>query len=292
MIVITAPTGHIGRKVLSNVLDQGGNVRVIARNPSKLPTETRGRFDVIEGSHADLDVVMKAFEGADTVFWLVTGDMSAPSANAAFVDFSQAGCEAMKACGVKRVVGISALGRGWPRDAGHATATLKLDDMIAQTGVSYRALACGSLMENVLRQVVSIRDQGVFYGPHPGDFKATMVATRDVADVASRLLLDSTWTGVDSIPMMGPEDVASNEMARIMSDVLAKSVAYQEISIDALRTMAAGRGATEGMVQALANMMIAKNEGIDVMIPRTDPSETPTSFRQWCEQVLKPAVQV
>ena len=34
----------------------------------------------------------------------------------------------------------------------------------------------------------------------------------------------------------------------------------------------------------------AKNEGLDNAVPRTPENSTPTSFRQWYEQVLKPAV--
>ena len=41
MIVITTPTGQIGRQVLSNLLDSGEELRVIARDRSKLPAGIR-----------------------------------------------------------------------------------------------------------------------------------------------------------------------------------------------------------------------------------------------------------
>jgi hypothetical protein len=37
-------------------------------------------------------------------------------------------------------------------------------------------------------------------------------------------------------------------------------------------------------------MARAKNEGLDNGVQRTPENSTPTSFRQWCEEVLKPAV--
>ena len=44
------------------------------------------------------------------------------------------------------------------------------------------------------------------------------------------------------------------------------------------------------MAQSMLNMAIAKREGLDHLVP--DPENTtPTTFRQWCEEVLKPAVQ-
>ena len=147
MIIITAPTSNIGRQVLENILNSGETIRVIARDPSRLPAPTRERVEVVEGSHSDLDVVANAFHGADAVFWLVPADPRVQSAEAAYVDFARPGCEAFKSQSIKRVVGISALGRGWTKDAGHVTASLKMDDMIASTGASYRALACASLRQ-------------------------------------------------------------------------------------------------------------------------------------------------
>ena len=44
------------------------------------------------------------------------------------------------------------------------------------------------------------------------------------------------------------------------------------------------------MVQGMLDMAAAKNNGLDNAEPRTPQSTTPTSFRQWCENVLKPAV--
>jgi hypothetical protein len=37
-------------------------------------------------------------------------------------------------------------------------------------------------------------------------------------------------------------------------------------------------------------MAAAKNDGLDNAEPRTALTATPTTFRQWCEQVLKSAV--
>jgi uncharacterized protein YbjT (DUF2867 family) len=71
MIVVTTPTGNIGQQILYGILDSGVPVRVIARDPARLPSDIRKHVEVIEGSHGDAGVVERAFEGADSVFWLV-----------------------------------------------------------------------------------------------------------------------------------------------------------------------------------------------------------------------------
>lgn len=290
MIVITGPTGQVGSQLLARMVKGEEPIRVIARDPSRLPAPIRERVEIVEGSYKEPAIVMKAFEGADSVFWLPIGDPAAASAEAAFVDMSRPAAEAIRKHGVRHVVSVSALGRGWPKDAGHATASIRMDDMLAETGASFRALACPSLMDNMLRQTALIRDQGVFYWPSPAGFKAPEVATRDIAAVAETLLRDPSWSGAETIPLLGPEDLSGDDHARIMTEVLGRPVTLREMSMEDLRSMMLGRGASQGMAQAMVNMVTAKNEGVDHMIPRTPENSTPTSFRTWCEEVLKPAV--
>jgi uncharacterized protein YbjT (DUF2867 family) len=290
MIVITAPTGDIGHQVLENVLGSGEPIRVIARDPSRLPPQVRGRVEVVPGSHGDIDVVAKAFAGADSVFWLVPPDPHAESVEAAFAGFTRPACDAFQSQGVRRVVGVSALGRGWPGNAGYVSASLAMDDLIASTGVSYRALTMPSFMDNILRQVEPIKSQGMFFSPISGDRKLPTCATRDIAAAAARLLLDDSWSGQDSLPVLGPEDLSHNDMAQIMSEVLQRPIRFQQIPGEAFKSTLTGHGMSEAMAQGMADMMAAKNEGLDNAEPRTPQSTTPTSFRQWCEEVLRPAV--
>ena len=290
MIVVTSPTGQIGRQVLDRVLEGDEPVRVIARDPSRLPSGTRERVEVVEGSHADRDVVDQAFAGADAVFWLVPPDPHAPSVRAAYLDFSRPACEAFRSQGVDRVVGVSALGRGFAGNAGLVSASLEMDDMIASTGVSYRALAMPSFMDNLLRQVEPIRNHGVFVTPIAGDRRMPTCATRDIAAVAAGLILDRSWSGQGTVPVLGPEDLSFDEMAQIMSEVLGRQVRYQQIPGEALKERLTGQGMSEPMAQGMVDMMAAKNEGLDNAEPRTPEATTPTTFRQWCEEVLEPAV--
>lgn len=292
MIAITAPTGLIGHQVLDNVLGNGEPIRVIVRDPSRLPAQARERVEVVQGSHGDTDVVDRAFAGADALFWLVPADPHADSVEAAYVEFTRPACDAFKRHEVGRVVGISALGRG-TAVAGHAglvTASLAMDDLIASSGVSYRALTMPSFMDNLLRQVAPIRNRGVFSTPISGDRRLPTCATRDIAAAAARLLLDDSWRGPGHVAVLGPEDLSFNDIAQIMSEVLDQPVRYQQIPAEALKDRLTGAGMSEAMAQATVDMMVAKDQGLDNAEPRTPESTTPTSFRQWCEEVLKPAV--
>ena len=292
MIVITTPAGQIGRQVLGNLLQSGEQLRVIARDPAQLPAEVRGDLDIVEGSHGDAAVADKAFAGADAVLWVTPPDPRAPSVDAAFAGFTRPAAEAFNRHGVGRVVGVSMLGRGtpWAAQAGFVTGSLAMDDLIAASGVAYRALTNPYFMEDTARQAESIKDQGLFTSPIAGGRKRPTVATRDIAAAASRLLLDASWSGVEEVPLLGPEDLSYNDMAEIMSQVLGKDVRFQRITFEAYKDRFVRLGTSDAMAQGYTDMAWAKNEGLDNGVQRTPENSTPTSFRQWCDEVLKPTV--
>ena len=291
MIVITAPTGQIGRHVVRDLLAVNAKLRLIVRNAAKLPDAVRDHVELIEGSHGDSAVVDRAFEGADAVFWLPPPDPQR-TLDEVYLDFTRPAAEAFRRHAIKRVVGITALGRGteWQDKAGIVTASIRMDDMIMATGVAFRGLAMPSFMDNVLRQAATIKDKGMMFGPLDPDKTAPTTATRDMGAVAARLLGDTTWTGQEEVPVLGPEDLSFNDMAAIVSEVLGREVRYQQVPFDAFKAQLLGRGMTESFAQGYVDMMRAKNEGMDNAAPRTAASTTPTTFRQWCEQELRPAV--
>ncbi|MFE2161822.1 NAD(P)H-binding protein [Streptomyces lydicus] len=297
MIVITTPTGQIGGRLLQILLDEtrarDEELRVIVRDPGRLPDGIRARVDVVTGSHGDAEVVDRAFDGADAVFWLVPSNPREASLDAMYSGFTRAAAKAFTTHRVGHVVGVSALGRGTPvaGRAGHVTASLAMDDLIASTGVAYRALANPTFFDNLLWQVASLRDNGVFTGTEAADRKAPTAATRDIAAAAAGLLLDRSWTGTGEVPVLGPEDLSPNDLARIMSEVLGRPIRYERQTLDAFGTALAGRGVGDALVQGYLDMMRAKDDGLDEGVRRTPQTASPTTFREWCEQVLKPAVQ-
>ncbi|GAA3192062.1 NAD(P)H-binding protein [Actinocorallia longicatena] len=290
MIVVTAPTGAIGRQVLDRLLSAGRTVRVIARDPSRLPGGTRERAEVVPGSHGDPAVVDRAFEGADAVFWLVPPDPRAADPDDAYSGFSRPACDALVRHGVGHVVGISALGRGFAGRAGLVTASLAMDDLMAGTGVPHRALTMPAFMENMLTHAGSIRERGVFSSPVAPGLALPVVATRDIAAVAVRWLLDRSWRGRADVPVLGPEDLSFDAVARITAEVAGVPVRYEQVPAGEFAAAMAGAGMSEAMARGTAEMLSAKNEGLDTLEPRTARSATPTSYRTWCEEVLKPVL--
>ena len=222
MIVVTTPTGNIGRHVVQHLLDAGEAVRVVAREAAKLPQGVRDRAEVVEGSHGDAAVVDRAFQGASAVFWLCPPTPSA-TPQAQTVEFTGAGAEAIRRHGVPRVVAATTLGRGtaWEGRAGMATASIRMVDLLRETGAAVRGLALPAFMDNALQQVSAIRD-GVMSGAIDPDRKLPHTATRDTAAAAAGLLRDRSWDGQEDVPVLGPEELSYGDLAAIVFEVVGR----------------------------------------------------------------------
>ncbi len=61
MIVVTTPTGNIGAHVVKHLLAAGEPLRLIVRDPKKLPDAVRDQVEIVEGSHGDADVLDRRF---------------------------------------------------------------------------------------------------------------------------------------------------------------------------------------------------------------------------------------
>ncbi len=290
MIVITTPTGQIGHHVVRHLLEAGEKVRLVARDPGKLPDTVRDRVEVFEGSHGQAAVIDRALDGAEALFWVAPPN-TAGTLDATYLDFTRPAAEAIRRHGVARVVVVTVLGRGsrWQDRAGLLSASFRMVDLLSETGAAVRGLAMPAFMENALQQVDAIR-QGRMFGPLDPDRKVPHTATRDMGAVAARLLRDRSWTGREDVPLLGPEDLSYDDLAAILSAVLGREVRYQQVPFERAKAQLLERGTGEAFAQGYVDMMRAKNEGMDNATPRTLETTGPTTFRRWAEEELKPAV--
>jgi uncharacterized protein YbjT (DUF2867 family) len=291
MIVVTTPTGFIGSKLVRELLAAREAVRVIARDPDKLPDEVRAQVEIVRGSSDDESVLDPALAGAESLFHVVPPFFAAPDVMEYYLQFTRPVIRSMKRHGVARVVTVSGIGRRRSAKAGPVSATIAKDLELERAGLHVRALWCPSFMENTLRSVESLRTLGTFAGPSRPDVKAPLVATCDIAAVGARLLRDRSWTGGGGVAVLGPEDLSIDDRAAILSEVLARPIRYQQVPTDAYAAQLMKYGASEGFARGLLDMHAEKDGGLDLTEPRTPENTTPTSFRQWCTEVLVPALR-
>lgn len=298
MIVVTTPTGNIGSRTALALIERGADVRVVARDASRLAATVRDGADVIVGSHGEPDVLERAFTGADAVFWLVPPLFTASDVIDYHREFARAAATAITSSGVRRVVGVTSLGRQVATDrgmnAGNLSAAFAMDEVVEATGVAYRALSMPFFMDNFLNQIPAITGGGIVSLPNVGDRPLATVATADIATAATTQLLDGTWTGQQPVPVIGPDDLTPVQMTQLIAEVLQRPLTFVQSPLADYQSMMTGFGASQGFAQSLVQMADAQNDGIydpEVAAARnTGDGIGITSFRRWCETVLAPAV--
>ncbi|MFJ9733737.1 NAD(P)H-binding protein [Streptomyces sp. NPDC101171] len=283
MIVVTTPTGQIGSRLTRRLLDEDKEVRVVVRDASRLE-----HVEVIRGSHDDPAVLDKALPGAEALFWLVPPNPQAPSAEAHYLQFARAGAAAIARHDVGHVVGVSSAGHGWPSPAGVLSAAFAMDAELARSGAAYRALSMPFYMENLLGQLDAIAAQNAFHLTCAGDLPLALIATRDIAGIAAELLTDTSWSGQENLPVFGPDRLTPDGMAEVISQELGHPVTYRRMDVDDYASLLRSRGAGDQTIKDLTDAFAAQDHGIyDADWATARP--TPTDFRTWCREVLKPA---
>lgn len=290
MNVLTTPTGNVGSQLLTDLLNAGTDLlRVIVRDPSRLPDAVRGQVQVIVGSHNDPTVLNQALDGAQGLFWLVPPSMRASSAQEYYRSFTRPAAEAIRRHHVGHVVGISSAGWDWPHPAGLLSAAHAMDAELESSGAAYRSLGMGFYMENLIRPLPRMLSEGVLSLPLIPDRPLATIATRDIAAIAARLLLDRSWEGTEHIPVFG-DNLTPSEMAATISDVLGSRVTFEQADLEQQTASTIQRGVPEGMARDFTAMYQAQQNGI-YDEDWTSATSTPTSFRTWCETVLAHAAR-
>ncbi|WP_232421891.1 hypothetical protein [Nocardioides sp. Iso805N] len=206
---------------------------------------------------------------------------------ARYLGFARPIAAAVRAHGVRRIVAVSSLGRGFPGRAGLLSAAWALDDVLEASGAAYRSLQPPFFMENLLHQVASIRDQGTFVLAADPDQPLAAVAGNDIARAAAGLLAHPTWTGQEDVPVREPVDHTPREMAEIMTEVLERPIAYRQTTVADYGAQYAAHGASPAIVQGVVEMAQAQAAGV---YPPAPAGTDGTSFGDWCDLVLAPAV--
>ena len=67
-ILVTTPTGKISRKIVPELLAPEFSVRVIVRDPARLPEEIRQQVEVVRGSTDDAATLRQALDSVKAIF--------------------------------------------------------------------------------------------------------------------------------------------------------------------------------------------------------------------------------
>ena len=290
-IVINTPNSNIGRRVTAHLLDSQMPVGIITRNPDKVRDLAVQGASVLVGSCDDEELLSRAFEGAEAVFW-ITPPAYRPDYQTWVRDTASKTAEALHDARVEHVVNVSSIGAHAGPKTGPIAFLGEVESILSEAAPNVVHLRPGSFMENHLADVPTIASAGAIYSPLPRNAAMATIATRDIADVAATYLLGADWTGQKVHELRGPRDLTGVESASLIAKGIDKPVEYVEVSIEQSREAMAQAGLPDFVVDLFSEMLLAMKEGrIVPEQPRTPETTTPTGLVQFAREVLKPAVE-
>lgn len=290
MITVTTPNGRVGSIVLERLLEYGEPVRVISQSPDKLAPSVRERCEVIAGSLDDADTLKRGFEGADAIFWCIPQSSEGnrwDDAHEYHQRFATAAATALQGSSA-RVVAASA-GRHGYDDHGIIAAFAAVEDTLNASGATVRHLRSAFFMENLLEALPTLAAPGAVFFNGPGDVPLPMVCVADVAHKAAESILDYSWHGQGHVAVHGPAHISFNEMADVLSNVLATPIRYIPVPDQVLIENMTRLGLPEGFASAFARLLTKDALHAYDIEPRTPETTTQTTLRDWAGQTLLPS---
>jgi len=292
-ILVTCPTGNIGRQLVPRLLDAGASVRLFLRSPDALPPDHRSQVTLVQGNLEDPAAVQRAVEGVVAAFFLVPINFQADSFDAWYRTLSTVFCDAIRAEGPVRVLFVSSGGaqRG---DLGPVSALGTVERMLEDATPHVVHLRTAYFMENLWAMVPTIASDSVFYGAFAPDTAIPMVATADIAEVAARWLTDASWEGRHVVGVHGAADRTMSHVATALTEALGHPVRYQQIPPSAVaQALQQIVGASDGTAADYEAMVAGlEHHGADYKAePRTDSTTTPTTLEDFVQEVLAPAIR-
>ncbi len=283
-VVITGATGHVGGELARRLLRRGTKVRVIGRNAARLQSLVELGAEPATGSVEDVAFLTRAFDGAQAVFAMIPPDFAAKDVRAYQRRVAETYAGALKAAGVKHAVSLSSIGAELPEGNGPIAGLYDLEQQLnAVPNLSVVHLRAGFFMENFLASVPLIKGQGINGGPVGADVPLAMIATRDIAAVATELLAAASFGGQSVRELQGPRDYTMAEGTAILGRVIGKpDLTYVAFPYDAARQGLLGFGFSASMADAYVEMAKAFNEGrVRALQPRSAATTTLTTLEEF-----------
>ena len=177
---------------------------------------------------------------------------------------------------IPRVVTLSSIGAHLFEGTGPIRGLHDLEKKLDRLGNAEVAhLRAAYFMENHLWNVPVIRERGVNGSPIRPDAPIPMVATKDIADEAARMLLAKTLSGHSVRYLLGPRDLTMTEATRILGHAIGKAdLRYIQFPEEEARKAMSGMGMSESVVEALLEIADVASTPAESAPPRNGTRRT------------------
>ena len=250
MILVFGATGHIGGELISILSSEGVPSVAVTRAPSRerpLPGIRWAKADL--AAPASVDGLLRDVK---TMF-LLTGN------GADLATLQVTAIRAAAKAGVEYVVKLSALGASDRSKSPIGRAHYEAEQELIASGMRWVILRPHVFMQNLLDQLPAIVREGRIFAAS-GDGKVPFIDTRDIAAVAAVTLTHSGHGGKKYV-LTGPEALSYFDVARILTAVVDRPIAYGALSLEEARERMARAGDAPWAIEGLLALAAYQRAG-------------------------------
>jgi len=221
MILITGGTGYVGSRIVQKLVEQGREVRVLARDVAAAQARVPAGATVVAGDVTEPDTLASAFVGVDTVIHLVA--IIRETGGATFERLNYEGTvhavDAAKIAGVRRWLQMSALGAMPDPRFPYQNTKYRAEEYVKRSGMDWTIFRPSIIFGSGDQFFTTLYGLSKIPGPFPlpggGVAKFQPVWLWDVVD-AYVDALDNPRTVGQTYELGGPQVMSYKEMVGIM----------------------------------------------------------------------------
>lgn len=268
-ILVTGPTGNVGKHVVSSLAEMGRDVRVLVRDTrnASLP----GGVDVARGDLSSPQTLVAALRDVDSVYLMWPGLAVQPGVIELIAEHA------------RRVVYLSAdvpdLADGEESTVFHQ----EIERLIRQSGLIWTFVRAIDFATNTLGWADQIK-RGVVRLPY-GQASRSLIHERDIADVVVHVLGSNGHAGAKYL-VTGPESITQAEIVGIIGEAIGRDVRWEEVPLEIARKQLAAAwgdaGFAEARLKAWASLVESPErvtDEVERLLGR--PART---FRSWAQE--------
>jgi uncharacterized protein YbjT (DUF2867 family) len=249
---------------------------------------------VIATDLGDVATLTAAFKDASVVYLMIPPIWNTTNWRASMRAQAQAYEQAVRESGIKKIVLLSSQGAHRTEGNGPVGGLGEFENMLkAIPGIDVLALRPCYFMENLFSSVPMIQHAGINGGVQKGDMRFPLVHTRDIAEVATKALLNLDFSGYSHQFIVGPSEYNFREITTLIGKTIGKpELPYVEFTPADGKAGMMQAGLPETIADGYVEMAGAMNEGVFFEGYQHSPEiATPTSLEWFVENELKHAFE-
>lgn len=240
---VSGASGHLGRAVVSELLQRPGGHEVVAitRTPETVSGPAQGRF----GDYNRPESLAEAYAGLDRLLIISTVDpVKRGAQNVAAID-------AAVRASVKHIVFMSAAGTRQEEEPALGASFWRGEQRLIATAPAWTILRMNFYAEALVQQAQASLDQGVLTGL--AENRVAFVARGDVAAAAAGILIGDGHAGA-IYNATGPERLSGAERAALIAEIAGRPLAFLVITEEQLRAGLTQAGLPVEVVNTVINL--------------------------------------